>query len=154
MPGTFSPIPEVQLGPVAYLFGINNNGAPISMTGLASFELESEDVSLNWTEKDNKDTTGNTQNITQTDFKYERSVKFNPSGATRAAAHTVGDAVFTLISLVTAGYKLNTLNGLWRIKPGTKISLKSGDNASIDISCERYANLLQNAALNGTPIVG
>ena len=70
MPGTFSPIPEVQLGPVAYLFGINNNGAPISMTGLASFELESEDVSLNWTEKDNKDTTGNTQNITQTDFKY------------------------------------------------------------------------------------
>ena len=154
MPGTFSPIPEQQIGAIAYLYGITNNGTAISMTGLASFELDSDDLSLTWKEKEKTDTTGNTQNITAVNFKYERSVKFNPSGATRAAAAAVCDAALTLTSLVVANYKVAAFNGAWRIKPGTKISLKADDDAAIDISCEKYVNANQNAALTGTPIVG
>lgn len=154
MPGTFSPIPEQQIGAIAYLYGITNNGTAISMTGLASFELDSDDLSLTWKEKEKTDTTGNTQNITAVNFKYERSVKFNPSGATRAAAAAVCDAALTLTSLVVANYKVAAFNGVWRIKPGTKISLKADDDAAIDISCEKYVNANQNAALTGTPIVG
>ena len=156
MPGSFSPIPEVQVGAVAYLFGITNSGTAITMTGIASFELDSDDLSLTWNEKENLDTTGNVQNITQTNFKYERSITLNPSGATRAAAAAIADAVaaITLKTITVANYKVAAFNGTWRIKPGTKISLKMADNASIDISAEKYVNADQNAALTGDPIAG
>jgi hypothetical protein len=154
MPGSFSPIAETQTGAVAYLFGILNDGTPYAITGINSFELESDEVTLNWTQKRNTDTTGNTQNITEFEFLYERSTKFNPSGATRAVAHAVGDAVFTLQLLVCTHFKNTTLNGTWRIKPGTKLSLKAGDNGSVDIQSERWVNPSQNTALTGTPIVG
>jgi hypothetical protein len=154
MPGTFAPIQETQIGAVAYLFGITNSGTPIAITGIASFETESDDLTYTWTEKKNTDTTGNTQNITQYEFLYERTIKFKPSGATRAAAAAVADAVVTLITLVVANYKVNVFNGTWRIKPGTKINLKMADDASVDISAEKYANASQNAALTGAPITG
>ena len=158
MPGSFSPIPEVQVGAVAYLFGITNNGAAIVITGLASFETESDDLTSTWTEKENKDTTGNVQNITQTNFKYERSLKFNPSGTSRAQAAAIADSgaggVLALQNLVVANYKVAAFNGTWRIKPGTKVNLKMDDNASIDISVEKYLNASQNTALTGAPIVG
>lgn len=154
MPGPFSPIPEVQVGAVAYLFGITSSGSAIALTGVTSFELESDDLTQQWTEKENKDTTGNVQNITQTNFKKERSVKFMPSGATRAAAAAVADAVLSLLVLIVANYKVSSFNGTWRIRPGTKINLKSDDNASIDLSVEKYDNASQNTALTGVPIVG
>ena len=158
MPGSFSPIPEVQVGPVAYLFGITNNGTAISITGLASFETESDDLTSTWTEKENKDTTGNVQNITQTNFKYDRSLKFNPSGTSRAQAAAIADSgaggVLALQNLVVANYKVAAFNGTWRIKPGTKVNLKMDDNASIDLSVEKYLNASQNTALTGAPIVG
>jgi len=154
MPGSFSPIVETQVGAVAYLFGITNNGTPIALTGVASFELDSDEASLTWSEKENKDTTGNTQNIIQTNFKYERTIKFAPSGATRTAAAAVADGVMTLQNLVVANYKSSTFNGTWRIKPGTKLSLKMEDDATIDLSCEKYVNASQNTALTSAPISG
>ena len=165
MPGSYDPIAETQIGAVAYLFGITNNGTPISITGLASFETQSDDVNLTWTEKDNTDTTGNTQNITQFNFKYERSIKFKPSGVSRTAAAALADTVLattgtgslatmTLQTLVVAGYKVNAFNGTWRIKPGVKVNLKMADDADIDISAEKYVNTSQNTALTGAPISG
>ena len=158
MPGAFSPIQEQQVGAVAYLFGITTSGTPISITGLASFELDSDDLTYTWKEKENSDTTGNVQNIIQTNYKYERSIKLSPSGSTRASAALIADSqgsgVLNLINLVVANYKVTAFNGTWRIRPGTKINLKMDDNASIDISAEKYINTSQNAALTGTPIVG
>ncbi|MEN6533318.1 MAG: hypothetical protein ABFD89_06620 [Bryobacteraceae bacterium] len=154
MPGAYAPVNEVQIGAVAYLFGIANSGTPISITGIPSFETESDDVQLTWTEKENADTKGSVQNITQFNFKLERSIKFKPSGATRAAAHAVADAVLTLQFLVVANYKVAAFNGTWRIKPGTKVNLKQGDDAAIDISAEKYTNADQQAALTGAPIQG
>jgi len=154
MPGAINPIQETQIGAVAYLFGITNNGTPIAMTGVASMELDSDDVNLTWKEKENTDTTGNVQNLVQTNFKYERTVKFMPSGANRLTAAGVADAVFTLQNLVVANYKVNTFNGSWRIKPGTKVSLKMDDDASIDIPCEKYVNAAQNTQLTSAPING
>ena len=154
MPGSFAPIPEVQIGPIAYYFGITNDGTPISMQGLPSFELDSEELTQEITEKENMDTTGNVQNITQTNFRKSRSMKFAPSGATRAAAAAVCDAAMALQVLVVDHYKVASFNGRWRVKPGTKLNLKSGDNASIDFNLEKYDNAAQNSALTGTPIAG
>lgn len=154
MPGAFSPVGETQVGAIAYLFGVLNNGTPIAMTGIPSFELDSDEVTLTWDEKKNKDTSGYTQNITQTDFRYERSIKFNPSGATRAAAASNADAVFALGVLVVANFKDVAFNGTYRIMPGTKLSLKAGENADMNIACEKYVNASQNAALTGAAIVG
>ena len=143
-------IPEVQLGSVAYVFGITNNGSPIAFTGtvtLPNFELESADTNYTWKEKENTDSTGNVQNITQTNFKYETTFKFFPTGATRALALGIGADVLTAVSLTVANFAQTQFNGIWRVKPGTKISLKMDDNASIDLSCERYANPSQNTAL-------
>ena len=159
MPGP-SPlnIAETQVGAIAYLFGITNSGTQIAITGLASFEFDSDELTLTWDEKPNKDTTGNTQNFTQTNFRYERSLKICPSGATRAAAAAVADAggsgVLNLAVLVVANYKVNAFNGSWRIRPGTKINLKMDDNATIDINSEKYLNSAQNAALTSAAIVG
>lgn len=155
MPGP-SPlnISETQIGAIAYLYGITNDGTAIAITGAASFELDSDDVALTWDEKANKDTTGNVQNFVQTNFKYERTIKITPSGATRTQAAAVSDAVLALGTLVVTHYKVAAFNGSWRVKPGTKISLKMDDNASIDISAEKYVNASQNAALTGAAITG
>lgn len=164
MPGP-SPlnIAEQQIGAVAYLYGITNNGATIVLAGLDSFEFDSDDLTLTCDEKANKDTTGNIQNYTRTNFRYERSLKIYPSGATRAAAAAVCDAAVatdgttgeaTLTKVVITNYKVGAFNGTWRIKSGTKINLKMDDNASIDLSLERFTNPDQNTALTGNPIVG
>ncbi len=155
MPGP-SPlnISETQVGAIAYLYGITNSGSQISMVGLASFELDSDEISLTWEEKRKKDTTGNTQNITMTEYKYDRTLKLWVSGATRAAAAAVADAVFTLQNLVVANYKVNTFNGTWRLKSGIKVSLKMDDDATIDLSAEKWVNAGQNTALTGAAIVG
>ena len=155
MPGP-SPlnIVEQQIGAVAYLYGITNNGTTVTIAGLDSFEFDSDELSLTWDEKANKDTTGNIQNFTQTNFRYERSLKIYPSGATRAAAATVAGEAITLFSVVIANYKVAAFNGSWRVKSGTKINLKMDDNASLDFSMERYTNAGQNTALTSAPIVG
>jgi hypothetical protein len=71
-----------------------------------------------------------------------------------ATTGTGSTAVVTLQNLVVAGYKVTSFNGTYRIKPGVKVNLKMADDASIDISCEKYVNTAQNNALTGTPIVG
>ena len=156
MPGTFSPIQETQIGAVAYLFGITTSGQPIAFAGIVSFELDSDDLTYTWKEKENTDTTGNVQNIIETNFKYERTIKFNPSGATRTASAAIFGQIVALspLVLVVSNYKVPQFNGSWRIKPGTKLSLKMDDNASIDLSCEQYINSSQNTALTGVPISG
>jgi hypothetical protein len=157
MPGP-SPfnISEQQIGAIAYLYGITNSGTTITIAGLDSFEFDSDELTLTWDEKANKDTTGNVQNFTQTNFRYERSLKIFPSGATRAAAATVAGeaAAVTLTSVVISNYKVAAFNGTWRVKSGTKISLKMDDNASIDLNLERYTNATQNTALTGAVITG
>jgi len=159
MPGP-SPlgIQEQQIGAVAYLYGITNTGTQIAITGLNSFEFDSDDLTLTWDEKANKDTTGNVQNYTQTNFRYERSLKIMPSGATRAAAALIadnqGNGALNLINLVVANYKVQAFNGSWRIRAGTKVNLKMDDNATIDFSAEKYVNAQQNAALTSAPIIG
>jgi len=158
MPGAFAPIQETQVGAVAYLFGITTDNTPIVITGLASFELDSDDISLVWDEKDNKDTTGNTQNKTRTNYRYERTIKFIPSGATRAAAAQIADnqgsGILNLQNLVVTHYKVSVFNGTWLINSGIKVNLKMDDNATIDITCVKYVNNAQNAALTGAPIAG
>ena len=164
MPGP-SPlnISEQQIGAIAYLYGITNNGTTVVLAGLDSFEFDSDELTLTWDEKANKDATGNVQNFTQTNFRYERALKIFPSGATRAAAAAVcGEAiavdgssgVATFTSVVITNYKVSAFNGKWRVKSGTKISLKMDDNASIDLNIERYTNPTQNTALTSAAIVG
>ena len=122
MPGP-SPlnIVEQQVGAVAYLYGITNSGTTVTIAGLDSFEFDSDELTLTWDEKANKDTTGNVQNLVQTNFRYERALKIFPSGATRAAAATVAGEAITLFSVVIANYKVAAFNGTWRVKSGTKI---------------------------------
>lgn len=155
MPGP-SPlnIVEQQIGAVAYLYGITNNGTTVVLAGLDSFEFDTDELTLSWDEKANKDTTGNVQNFVQTNFRYERSLKIFPSGATRAAAANVAGEALTLFAIVITNYAVAAFNGAWRVKSGTKISLKMDDNASIDFSMEKYLNNAQNAALTSPPIVG
>jgi hypothetical protein len=154
MPASYGPIIETQIGAIAYVYGILSNGSPLSFQGLPSVEADSDDVSFTWLEKENADTQGNVQNLTQTNFKYERSLKVFPSGATRAAADACADGAFTLQNLTIANYAIPSFNGTWRIKPGIKVSLKMAENGSIDISAEKYANANQNTALTGPPIQG
>jgi hypothetical protein len=155
MPGP-SPlnITEQQVGAIAYLYGITNSGTAVMIAGLDSFEFDSDELTVQWDEKANKDTTGNIQNFTKTNFRYERSLKIFPSGATRAAAAVVAGEAITLTSAVIANYKVASFNGTWRVKSGTKINLKMDDNASIDFNMERYLDAGQNAALTGAAIVG
>lgn len=152
MPTT--PISETQIGAVAYLYGITNDGTNIAITGLATFELDSDEISYTWSEKENKDATGNTRNLVQTNFKSDRTITFTPAGADRAAAAAIADAAIALQNLVVTHYKVAAFNGTYRIKPGTKVSLKMDDNASITINAEKYANSTQNTNLTGTPISG
>lgn len=148
------PIAEQQIGAVAYLFGILNNGTPIAMTGVPTFTQDSDELTSTWKEKENTDTQGNVQNLTQTNFKYERMVKFKPTGATRAAAANIVGDVLALNVLIVANHEVPAFNGTWRVRPGTKVNLKMDDDADIEIPVELYLNSAQNAALTSAPIVG
>ena len=163
MPGpSLLNIAEQQVGATCYLYGITNNGTTIGIDKITSFEFDSDELTLTWDEKTNKDTTGNVQNFTRTNFRYERALKIFVTGATRAAAAAVADAVVAVdgngdilvTSVVITNYKVASFNGAWRVKSGTKVNLKMDDNASIDLSMERYTNPTQNAALTGAAITG
>ena len=171
MPYSNPIVTETQIGAVAYLFGVTNSGSPITMIGSATIlgELESDDLTLTWKEKENTDTSGNVQNIIQTNFKYERAIKFVPSAATRSLAAQLAESVIgatsdnggagaggaiLLTHITVANYAVGAFNGTWRVKPGTKLNLKMDDNASIDLNCERYVNNQQNTYLTNPPITG
>jgi hypothetical protein len=155
MPGP-SPlnIVEQQIGATCYLYGIGNDGNTVTIGPLDQFEFDSDDLTSTWKEKENADTTGNVQNIVQTNFKYERSLKLFISGPTRAAAVLVVGEILTALKLTIAHYKVPAFNGVWRVKPGTKINLKMDDNATAEIPIEQYLNAGQNTALTSAPIVG
>lgn len=149
-----APIVETQIGAEAYLWGITNDGTAIAITGIATFETDSDEVTQTWDETAKKDGTGHTRTYIQTNFRKERSITFDPTGATRAAAAAIADAVLALANLVISHYKVAAMNGTYRIKPGTKLSLKQGDNASISITGEKFDNATQNSDLTGSAISG
>jgi hypothetical protein len=153
MPAPF-PIQETQVGAIAYVHGIMNNGSIITMTGMASFEQDSDEITQTWNEKEKMDAYGNTQNIIMQNEKLERTIKFSPSGATRAAAAT-NSAFFTRGSSVTiANHQVAIFNGAWRVKSGTRMSMNFDSELTMDLPCEKWVNSGQNTALTGAAISG
>ena len=163
MPAPF-PIQEVQVGAVAYVHGVMNNGTEITLTGLASFVPIGDEITSTWTEKEKKDASSSTQNIIMTDPKLERTIEVEVTSSTRAAAAASASALLTppqsssnyLMggSVTVANHAVAIFNGAWRIKTGVKISMKQDDELKISIPCEKWVNTSQNSALTGTPISG
>ena len=153
MPAPF-PIQETQVGAVAYVHGVMNNGTEITISGLASFVPTGDSITQSWTEKEKMDASGSTQNLILTNAKPERTIDVEVTGATRAAA-AANWQFFTVGSSITvANHAVTVFNGAWRVKTGTKIDLKQDGEMTMSIPCEKWINTAQNAALTGAAIVG
>lgn len=153
MPAPF-PIQEVQVGAVAYVHGVMNDGSEITISGIASFVPISDELTQTWTEKEKMDASGNTQNIIQTNGKIERTIEVEITGATRAAAAANGAFQAIGTSVTVAHHGVSAFNGSWRIKPGTRLSLRQDDELKMTIPCEKWINSGQNTALTGAAITG
>ena len=147
------PLQETQVGATAYVHGISNDGTPFTLSGYASFVPESDDLTQTWNEKEKMDSTNNVQTIIATNAKYERTLRVSITGATRAAAVAASVFPAVLAKITVAHYAVAAYNGDWRLKPGTKMSLKFDDELTMEFPMEKYVDATQNAALV-TTIVG
>lgn len=143
-------IPEVQNGAVAYIHGITNNGTPFTMSGYPTFIFNSDDITQQWDKKPKKDSANSTVAIIGTDARYERTVRIEITGATRADA--IAKAIFpaVLASITFANLAVAIQNGKWLPEPGVKMMLKFDDELAMEFPLVKFADEAQNNSLNTT----
>jgi hypothetical protein len=136
---------EVQKG-TGILHGIGNNGLPISISGFASFILDTAKAGHKFKVDEIQDENGFDKALIATNAHVELDITWTPSGANRAAAVTT--AVFlSPLSKVTLGqFKVNAFNGDWIYMGDESIDL-SHAAAKMSFKIRRYDDSAQNASL-------
>lgn len=144
---------EVQHGD-AVIHGIDNSGSAITVSGYATFFLQSINIQQNFEEKITKDNLGFDANWTSLNEHSVMKMKFRPKGATRAAASAVAAFVAPHAKVTTANFKVAALNGDFQNLSGATIDLKNDDPADQELSLRKYADSTQNTAATGTAVSG
>lgn len=125
------------------LFGIPNNGTPISITGIATFILSDAKAS----HKFKLDTVDdeNAADVTWigTNPHQEIDITWTPSGATRAAAAATADFPAPLATIVLANFKVARFNGSYSYVGDGSIDLSHGPG-KMSLKIRKYDDDDQN----------
>ncbi len=139
---------EVQNGR-AVLFGIKNDGSPITIEGYATFILTDGKLDHKFkvtevTEENESDAT-----LIGTNEHYETTITWTPAGATRAAA--VDTVVFPvpLKKLVMTHYAVDLLNGDWIYMGDGTVNITQGVG-KMSLKVRKYVDADQNTLLSTT----
>ena len=127
-------------------------GVPTNVTAWANGILpQSQDMSLDWEEKKVMDAAGFTAGKRATDANIKQTFTFKPTADTllHAKAATVFLAPYAKITF--AATEASDLVGDWCLESGSKIEIKNDDYASYTLTCIRYLDNTQNAAMNTAP---
>jgi|SRR5580765_2886755 len=139
---------EVQNGK-GTLFGITNSGSPISMTGYATFILDTakgaHKFKLTAIEDENEfDTT-----LIATNSHIELDITWTPSGATRAAAAATAAFLLPLAKVTLANFKVSAFNGDYVYVGDESIDLSHGAG-KMSLKVRKYDDSTQNTSLTTT----
>lgn len=155
-------IPEVITG-VAVLNGVKDNGSAITLSYIASFQLERMEGEHQFGGYEIKDALGNTVSIVAFDEMGNITVDLIPSASTRAAAAALPTYPVPLSSITISNCLINTtfassavaiFNGAHVYRGGARILQQSGQACKLTgVKLANWANSAQNALLN-TTVVG
>lgn len=142
-------IAEIQTG-TAKLFGITNSGSDITITGLATFVLQTAKLTHEFRLKDEQDATDHDVTAIATNGMLRCEINVTLAGATRAAAAATGAVLTPLATITLANFKLAALNGAWQYTGNQTIDLAFNDTAKMTLPLRRYTNSTQNTAMTTT----
>lgn len=142
---------DIQSGS-AILNGITNNGSAITMSGYATFILETAKGNHKFKLEAVEDEIGFDRALIATNPHVEVDINWTPSGATRAAA--VDTAVFLepLAKVTLANFAVDAFNGDWVYIGDQSIDL-SHKQGKMSLKIRKYSDEDQNASLT-TTVVG
>jgi len=127
--------------------GITNDGTAISMTGYATFILESVKGSHKWQLDEVKDEIKFDASLIGTNPYVETTIAWKPSGATRAAAATTAVFLAPLAKVTLAHLKVGAFNGDWVYVGDESIDLSNAAVAGMSIKIRKYDDATQNTSL-------
>ena len=136
---------DIQTGK-GILFGITNSGTPITLTGFATFILESGKAAHKFKLTAVEDEGEADVALIATNPCLEIDVTWTPSGATRAAAAATAVFLAPLAKVTLANYKVAAFNGDWIYIGDQSIDL-SHNVAKISLKIRKYDDPTQNASL-------
>lgn len=139
---------DIQTG-VALIQGIRNNGTPISITGVATFLMDTAKATHKFKITEGEDETGFDANLTATNPYVEADVDFKPSGADRDAAADVAVFLEPLQTVAMANFEVSEFNGNWIYMGDGSINL-SHSHATMSLKLRKYKDATQNTSLNTT----
>lgn len=142
---------EVQNG-TAVLYGITNDGTPISIEGYATFIIETTKGSHKFDLEAVKDENGFDKSLIATNGHVEIDITWTPSGATRAAAAATAIFLEPLAKVALDNFKLTQFNDDWVYVGDMSIDL-SHKQAKMALKIRKYDDADQNSSLT-TTVVG
>lgn len=140
---------EIQHG-LAQVHGIRNNGTPISITGVATFLLDSAKATHKFDMEAGKDELGFDANLTAVNPHVEFDIAFRPAGADRDAAEAVAAFLEPLATVTLANFALDEFNGDCIYVGDGQIDLSSGKAATQSLKLRKYKDATQNTLLTTT----
>jgi hypothetical protein len=139
---------DVQNG-TGILFGITNDGTPITMLGYATFVLEGADLGHKFDLDTVKDVGKFDASLIATNAHTEVEITWVPSGATRAAAATTAAALLPLAKVTLTHFKVSAFNGDYIYVGDLAIKLTQGV-AKMSLKIRKYDDSTQNTSLTTT----
>lgn len=142
---------EVQTG-TGVIHGIQNSGSAITMSGYATFILESGKGGHKFTLDDVKDAGKNDLSLIASNPFIELEITWKPSGATRAAATATAVFLAPLAKVTLANFKVSAFNGDWVYVGDETLEVMQGQ-AGMSLKLRKYDDSAQNTSLT-TTVVG
>lgn len=139
---------EVQNG-TGIIQGITNSGSAISMTGYATFILDTAKAQHKFKLDAVEDENAADANLTATNPHVELDINWTPSGASRSAAASTMVFLEPLAKVTLANFKATTFNGDYVYVGDGSIDLSHGP-AKMSLKIRKYDDSTQNALLTST----
>lgn len=139
---------EVQNG-TGIVFGIANNGAQITMTGYASFILESAKAGQKFKLDAIEDELGFDKALIATNAHIELDVQWIPSADSRANASSRAVFITPLSKVTLANFKVAAFNGDYVYVGDQSIDLSHGAG-KMSFKLRKYLDTAQNNSLTNT----
>ncbi|SRR6266576_2537684 len=142
---------EVQTG-LANLFGITNSGSAITMSGYATFILDSVKSGHKFEMDAVKDEINFDRALIATNAHQEITITWTPAGATRTAAAATAAFLLPLAKVTMANCSVSMINGDWVYVGDGSLDL-SHKEAKMSLKIRKYDDATQNTSLT-TTVVG
>lgn len=131
------------------LFGITNSGSPITLTGYASFILDTAKGAHKFKLDAIEDESNFDAALIATNAHIELDITWTPAGTTRANAAATAAFLDPLSKVTLANFKVSDFNGDYVYVGDQSIDLSHGA-AKMSLKVRRYMDDTQNASLTTT----